>query len=169
MENKELRNEYVVLQVLLEKAKAYLKLMCEFSEEQNKRKRIRRKGDYGKQYSLSDNQLYWCIKALHTGIVLSVANMFDHYEKKHKKAISFRTVAWFKDDKQAKEVVDKLYEEDIIGEIIRTRHTWGAHAGDKMEDIISVEGICKSNLKEIFGKLDDLWFWFNQSRQSAKR
>jgi hypothetical protein len=135
MTNKK-RNPIITLSLSLRFAKEYLKMLCNMQ----------------KTYTLNEIQesekLTIIQRALWTSLIIEVGRLFDTYEKKNKKVISFKKIDFLKKN------VNNIHAEAIIGKIINTRNTFTAHWGEEKNKIVSVSEVCSSNLGILLKKLD---------------
>lgn len=154
------RNSCQALQYLVSEAKNTLELLQRLHKEI--RRRIDER-DFNPSSDLKGYDLGLCVSALKSHLTLTVARMFDS----NPKSISFKTVEWFINNKNAKDFISKIHGEKIIGEIIRERHSWMAHMGSSISGNVSVEEICNSDLAVLLNSLEDVWtvyfFWFQDN------
>ncbi|MFA6393559.1 MAG: hypothetical protein WCW25_01670 [Patescibacteria group bacterium] len=146
----EKRNPIVILSISLRFAKEYLEMLC----------------DINKTYTMEEiqdsDELLCKRRALWIALIIEIGCLFDTYEAKNKKVISFKKI----NIPIVKEKIDKIHGNSIIGRIIETRKTFTAHKGQEKINPISVEELCDSKLKILLGELDqpliDFENWLKQ-------
>ncbi len=114
---------------------------------------------------LSTRDYAICMSALRSHLCTLVSRIFDP----RKGMISFVNIEWFKQPK-IKETLGKIRKEEIIQAILKTRHTFIAHVDPNVQDIISVDQICDSTLKELLEDLNriyNLWLLTNNVRRGS--
>ncbi|MFH1822901.1 MAG: hypothetical protein ABH830_04340 [Patescibacteria group bacterium] len=119
------RNPIITLSLSLRFAKEYFEMLCEMR----------------KKYTLDEIQkskkLTITQRALWTSLIIEIGRLFDNYESKNKKVISFKKIDIIKND------IDAIHAEAIIGMIIKTRKTFTAHWGEEKKEVVSVAEVCK--------------------------
>ena len=138
MEKVKKRNPVIVLQLSLRFAKEYFKMLCEMQKA------------YTTDAIQESKKLTIIQRALWTSLIIEIARLFDTYEGKNKKVISFKKIGLLKED------IDNIHGEAIIGEIINTRKTFTAHWGEEKNKVVTVAEICNSKLEKILNNLDNL-------------
>lgn len=119
-------------------AKEYLRMLCEMQEK------------YSVDKIQESNDLVIVHRALWTSLIIEVGRIFDTYESKDKKVISYKKLEYLKSE------VDKLHSQAIIGRVLQTRKTFTAHWSRDKSVPISAAEICDSNLEDILNKLSEL-------------
>lgn len=137
--NMEKRNPIIVLSISLRFAKEYLEMLCDINNTY-KIEVIQ------ESYELSAKQ-----RALWIALIIEIGCLFDDYESKNKKVISFKKISI----PTIKEKIDKIHGNAIIGRILETRKTFTAHKGQKKNNPVSVAELIKSNLKDLLDELDE--------------
>jgi len=89
-------------------------------------------------------------RALWTSLIIEIGRLFDTYETKNKKVISFKKIKSLEKD------INNIHSEAIIGKIINTRKTFTAHWGKKKDKVVSVDEVCNSNLGTLLEKIEKL-------------
>lgn len=168
MPKEQKRNPAIALQFVLSNAIEYLNKLNELHGREN---RLRIKIESRISFTKEENEKWQDIglyqRAFRTALILDVGRMFDTYRGVNK-VISFKTGEFFKIPVIKKEI-DQIHGESIISEILKTRDTWSAHIGDNINDIISTEKICQSNLVQLFKRLKSInteyTLWFIQNKK----
>lgn len=132
------RNPIITLSISLRHAKEYLKMLCDLREA------------HTIEEIQESNDLLIKQRALWIALIIEIGRLFDTYEAKNKEVISLKKI----DLPKAKEEIDRVHGNVIIGRIIETRKTFTAHWGKEKNNPISITEICNSNLKALLDKLE---------------
>lgn len=153
------RNPCQALQYLVLEAKNTLDLLQRLNKEIHRRINER---DFDSSSDLKGHDLGLCASAPKSHLIVTVGRMFDPDSR----AISFKTVKWFKNS-GVKSCIGQIHKEAIIKKIMNDRYTWTAHLDSVMKDNVTRDEICDFNLSELLNKLESMWttyfFWFQSN------
>lgn len=151
------RNPTIALGLSLRFAKEYFEMLCEMRKA------------YTIEKIEESNKLMIKQRALWTSLIIEIGRLFDTYETKNKKVISFKKINF----PEVKKKIDDIHAEAIIGKIIKTRKTFTAHWGEEKNNPISITELCNSNLGILLKKLDQpltvFEKWFNNNSGLEKQ
>lgn len=164
------RNSAIVFQVTTSNAIEFFDKLCELHERQKVLLgKINSRRTLSEEEKTEHQNIGLYQKALRVALVMEIRRMFDTYEKVAKKVISFEKVEFFSKYEEIKNEIDSIRGEAIIAEVISSSNTYFVHINEKIGDIISVERICSSSLKDLLHRLKKLsttyTLWFTQNQK----